>query len=576
MTILGFPGMLMRFAMLATAMLLLALPLTARAEGRVALVIGNSDYQHVDRLPNPVNDAEAIRDTFARLDFQVTLKTDLGKAALEQELADFSDKASGADIAVVFYAGHGMEMNGENYLIPVDARLRSDNRVKFETVSLNDILSSIEGVKGLKLVLLDACRNNPFSAGMKRSLVTRSIGRGLAKVETNPGVLVSYAAAAGTTAEDGNEKHSPYTTALLDHLEKPGLELSLMFRQIADQVQQRTEGRQTPFEYGRLPGFSIYLRSPVEQAALKPLTADPQPDPCRDAGLHWAAIDDKAERALFEDHLKRFGTCAFATLAKNALDRMDATTTVQTPVAIRPVTLGSGKADLAQADLAQAAADGAAIIVPVPDSGNGANTPATEVAALDATADPAALPADTVIEPPEDAAIIVRGIQAELRRVGCTASGPDGKWGPRSQGALERFIRAGKKTVASLSPSRDILDILKQSTGRVCPLDCGVRQIVKNGQCVAKTCAAGQTLSAKGQCIRDVRETRPASKSKSVNKAKPARKQATVAENRTTKDTRTVERAIQPKTAGSQNRANKADPFGRKCQSIRFCFEADH
>ncbi len=403
---------------------------------------------------------------------------------------------------------------------------------------------------------------------MKRSLVTRSIGRGLAKVETNPGVLVSYAAAAGTTAEDGNDTHSPYTTALLDHLEKPGLELSLMFRQIADQVQQRTQGRQTPFEYGRLPGISIYLKPPVEQAAMQPLTIDPQPDPCRDAGLHWAAIEDKAERALFEDHLKRFGDCAFATLAKAALDRMNAADKAQTLAAVRPVTLGTSRADTAQA---QAAANSAAIIVPVPEIAEKAETttPVTEVAALDAKPDAADLTADVVVTA-EDPAVIVRGIQEELRRVGCTASVPDGKWGPRSRGSLEKFFRADQKTVASLSPSQAVLDTLKQATGRVCPVECGLMQVVRKGQCVAKTCAAGQTLSSKGQCVRATRETRP------VNKAKPARKQAAIAENRKAKDTRTIERTIQPKTAGSQNRANKADPFGRKCQSIRFCFEADH
>lgn len=183
---------------------------------RAALVIGNADYNHAGRLANPENDAAAISAVLRRLEFEVTFAENLEKSKFEQKLLHFSDKSSRSKIALIYYAGHGLECNGENYLIPVNARLKADNHIKFECISLNSILSAVEGAKTLKLVLLDACRDNPFTKTMRRSVRTRSVGRGLARIETRPGVLVSYAAAAGKTADDGKEGHSPYDLGLYD------------------------------------------------------------------------------------------------------------------------------------------------------------------------------------------------------------------------------------------------------------------------------------------------------------------------------------------------------------------------
>jgi len=313
----GTAWRLLRFAAIAWAMVVLGTSDALAAAERVALVIGNSNYDHASVLPNPRTDAKAIAAALERLGFDVSLRTNLSKATFERELADFSERSADSQLALVYYAGHGMELQGRNYLIPVDARLRSDLRVKFETVSLEDVLSAVESANGLKLVLLDACRDNPFLQNMSSHNKTRSTSRGLAKVEAFPGVLVSYSAAAGTVAEDGQGEHSPYAAALLDHLETPGLELSLLFRKVADDVQQRTDGRQTPFEYGRLPGTSIYLKAPQE--IVVPVKKEPTVDVCRDAAAHWTAIADKGDEDLFNDHLTRFGTCAFSTLARLAL-----------------------------------------------------------------------------------------------------------------------------------------------------------------------------------------------------------------------------------------------------------------
>ncbi len=238
------------------------LPFTAAPVGRrVALVIGNSKYSSVASLPNPGRDASAVADAFRTLGFaQVTQASDLSKAAMERALLDFADTADGADWAVVYYAGHGMEMNGRNYVIPVDANIKRDRHVKLETVSLDDIVEAAGGARKFKLVILDACRDNPFLSTMKRTSATRSIGRGLARVEPSSGVLVAYAARAGQVALDGDGDQSPYVSALLKHMHEPGLDVSLMFRKVRDTVMRITGNQQQPFTYGSLPGERLSFK----------------------------------------------------------------------------------------------------------------------------------------------------------------------------------------------------------------------------------------------------------------------------------------------------------------------------
>jgi uncharacterized caspase-like protein len=170
---------------------------------RVALVIGNSNYQHVGRLGNPANDAEALAALLKASGFDVVERRgDVGIAKIRRAIADFSDIAADADIAIVYYAGHGIEVDGTNYLIPTDAKLARDFDVEDETISLDRVLRAIDSARRLRLVILDACRVNPFVQSMKRS--SRAIGRGLAKVEpTTPDTLVAFAAKVGSTASDG-------------------------------------------------------------------------------------------------------------------------------------------------------------------------------------------------------------------------------------------------------------------------------------------------------------------------------------------------------------------------------------
>ena len=241
----------------------IALAGQAWADKRVALVIGNSNYRNVPQLPNPINDANAIALLFKNAGFEVVeTRRDVGIGEMRRAVRDFSAVAGSADIAVMFYAGHGIEFAGSNYLIPIDATLESDIDVADETVSLDRILTVLEPAKRLRLVILDACRDNPFIRTMKRTMARRSIGRGLAEVEpTTSDTLIAFAAKGGSTAADGEGDHSPFTAALLRHIALPGLDVRLAFGRVRDEVLKVTRNKQEPFVYGSLGGGTVALVS---------------------------------------------------------------------------------------------------------------------------------------------------------------------------------------------------------------------------------------------------------------------------------------------------------------------------
>ncbi len=222
---------------------------------RVALVIGNSAYSHVPQLTNPARDAQAIASALRGVGFQtVTTGANLTREKLVDALRSFSALAEGADWAVVYFAGHGIEVGGVNYLIPVDAKLTNDRDVQFEAISLEQIMATVEGARKIKVVILDACRDNPFAAQMRRTVATRSIGRGLSRIEPEGASLVIYAAKHGQTALDGAGSNSPFAEALTKRIAVPGIEISKLFRLVRDDVLEATAGRQEPFTYGSLPG----------------------------------------------------------------------------------------------------------------------------------------------------------------------------------------------------------------------------------------------------------------------------------------------------------------------------------
>src|SRR5438067_4489491 len=272
----------LRRFLLAAAMLV-GVCQPAFAEKRVALVLGNSAYQNVAPLPNPTNDGAVIAATLRGAGFDIVEERhDLPAADTRRGLRDFADRARDADIAVVYYAGHGIEVDGTNYLIPVDAKLERDTDVYDEAFSLDRVLLAIEPAKQLRLVILDACRDNPFAKTMKRTVASRAIGQGLAKVEpTSPNMLIAYSAKAGSTALDGDAKNSPFTMALAKHLTTPGLDVRRAFGFVRDEVLKTTSYRQEPFVYGSLGGEDVPL-VPVKATAPP---ATPQADIRRDYEL---------------------------------------------------------------------------------------------------------------------------------------------------------------------------------------------------------------------------------------------------------------------------------------------------
>jgi tetratricopeptide (TPR) repeat protein len=238
-----------------------AAPVKLSSPGRrVALVIGNSAYGAVSALPNPRRDADALAAALRRTGFaSVTVRYDLGRDQLVQALRAFEEEVEAADWAMIYFAGHGIEINGINYLVPVDARLKADRDVQDEAVPLDRVLSSIENAKKLRLVVLDACRDNPFVAQMRRSTASRSIGRGLARIEPEGGTLVAYAAKHGQIALDGTSQNSPLVSALVKRLATPNLQINKLFRLVRDDVLAATGKRQEPFVYGSLPGEDFYF-----------------------------------------------------------------------------------------------------------------------------------------------------------------------------------------------------------------------------------------------------------------------------------------------------------------------------
>ena len=237
-------------------------PVDAFASTRVALVIGNGAYENHPALANPLSDASDIAASLKRLGFSVTVLTNARDIDMRKAIDEFGLAAQGSDIAVVFFAGHGMEIGGENWLLPVNVRLRNHTDVESEAVNLRSLMSPIGKARQLGLVILDASRDNPFAATMPRVLPTRPP---LIPAEN---VLIAYAVRAGEVAADGNDRNSPFTTALLRHLETPGLEVSSLFRNVRDDVLLATGNRQQPLVYSSLPGSAIYLKRAAGDAPM--------------------------------------------------------------------------------------------------------------------------------------------------------------------------------------------------------------------------------------------------------------------------------------------------------------------
>src|SRR6202140_750775 len=320
------PGPLKLRQFFLPAALLLVVSQPALAEKRVALVLGNSAYQNVPQLPNPVNDGAVIAATLKDAGFDVVdSRHDLTAAETRRALRDFADRARDADVAVVYYAGHGIEVEGTNYLIPVDAALERDIDVYNEAFPLDRILVTIEPAKQLRLVILDACRDNPFARTMRRTIGSRAIGRGLAKGEPNsPNTLIAFASKAGSTAFDGDNKLSPFTAALVKHIATPGLDLRKAFGFVRDDVLKNTSYKQEPYVYGSLGGDDVPLvpAKPAPSSASVPST--PAPSPQTEARQDYELAIQIGNKDALKAFLVQYPAGFYGSLAKIQIDKIAA------------------------------------------------------------------------------------------------------------------------------------------------------------------------------------------------------------------------------------------------------------
>lgn len=333
-----------------TLALFLLIGLGSQADARrVALVIGNGAYEHAAPLTNPANDAADLAAAFDRLGYEVEMLENATRAQLLDALRGFRRRSLGAEHAVIYYAGHGLEIGRQNYVVPVDAELKQDIDIEYEAVPLSLLVAATSGGKDLQLVVLDACRDNPFLNTMTRTLGTRTIGRGLAVYEPEGNSLVAYSAREGTVALDGEGQNSPYALAFLDALARPGLEIGPFFRQVRDAVIAQTSGQQEPFLYGSLSAEPVFFKPQTPGLPPTPASAPraPQgegvsPDTLLAIDLaFWQSIEDSTTASDFEDYIARFPNGQFLSLAKRRLAALKpGTGSAVKPPTAQPETAG--------------------------------------------------------------------------------------------------------------------------------------------------------------------------------------------------------------------------------------------
>jgi uncharacterized caspase-like protein len=291
------------------------------AERRVALVVGVSAYRAVPPLRNTRNDASGVSAALGRLGFEVDTVLDPDRSALETAVRRLGVQARGADVALFFYAGHAVESGGRNWLLPISADIRGGRDLRFESVELDALLEQLEGTARMAVVVLDACRDNPFRS------VLGEAGRGvapggLARVQAAVGTLVVFSTAPGTVAADGDGANSPFTAALLKRIEAPGVEFRQVLAEVRRDVRAATHGRQVPWEQSAMEGALIL--KPVATAAPEPVSAGSARPELEADALFWDSVRASKDPADLKAYLARFPDGVFAALARSRLRGLEA------------------------------------------------------------------------------------------------------------------------------------------------------------------------------------------------------------------------------------------------------------
>ncbi len=475
----------------------------ALAAKRVALVIGNSNLQSTSPLTNPLNDAADVAAALKRLGFTVIEGRDLDKLRMDQTIRQFARDLAGADVGVMFYAGHGLQVDGQNFLVPIDAKLEDAAGLEFETVRLDSVHKTMERSTRTNILFLDACRDNPLTRNLARALGTRSatIGRGLATVESGEGTLISFSTQPGNVALDGTGRNSPYAAALVKQLDAPKDDVSALLIGVRNEVMRETRRRQVPWEHSALTAKFYFSPPEPERPAAAPVILPPVPSYAQQAELaYWSSVKDSRDPRVIQSYLDTYPLGTFAALAAILIEknRAEAAREAEFSKQAGEITRMQEEARAAREALARAQRER-------PDALKSAEEPrksqeevqhrqgaaVPQLAGLSPT-----LPQATNAETAPTSDYIARGLQQELKRVGCDPGTVDGKWGPRGRSALENFVRRTKVALDVDEPSQAALDALKSQKGRVCPLQCEGDEVERGGQCVPRAERKGATTKA--------------------------------------------------------------------------------
>lgn len=503
--------------------------LPAQADTRIALVVGNSDYRHVTQLSNPLNDAKLIGKTLADLGFKLVgngPQLNLNKAQFDQAVQDFGNEIQGADVALFYYAGHGMQVRGSNYLVPVSANPTREVDVDFQMLDVNLVLRAMEYARArLNLVILDACRNNPFGG---RGL--RATTSGLAQMQAPEGTLISFATQPGNVAQDGIDGNSPFSKALAQTIRTPGLDIFRAFNEVGLVVAKATGGEQQPW------------------VSLSPIKGDfyfaglPEPNPMVEQARLYEAAAHVDTKEAWDSFLSLYKSGYFADLARaerskiiaaqkakaeaeaEARAKADAEVRAKAQAVEREKQEAAAKAardaalktarEAAATDKAnrEAEAKAAQTALEKAERETAAARQAQEAAkAAQLAAEKSALELQEALEKAkQDAATqakkqievaaltsaaalpsaliptdVVRLMKFQLRQAGCDPGNDTGIWDEKSRDALEKFNKYAGTRLDAKGPSLDSLSAMRAKIGRVCPLVCGAGTRIEGDHCVA-------------------------------------------------------------------------------------------
>ncbi len=505
---------------------------SALAEKRVALVIGNSAYKNIPALDNPANDAKLIANVLEGQGFEVILGLDLKYRAMKRAIRRYTSKlqSNGRDtIGFIFYAGHGLQVQGTNYLIPVAAEIEKEGDVDIEAISASSLLFGVREARNrLNIIVLDACRNNPY-----RSLF-RSVNRGLRQMNAPMGSLIAYSTSPGDVAADGVGKNSPFTLELAKLMQTSGLTIERVFKETRRKVYERSRKKQLPWINSSLLG-DFYPAGANKKATSKPIPAvksgaQPLFFPAIELAF-WQAAKDQGSRRAYEAYVKKFPKGTFTPLALMKIEEFRLTSEIkakqkaelkaarkrqnEAEVKKRKAEVVFRKKELDDLRLEQMAErnklarerNALARRLEVMEEAAKKHAEAKEAQKIKLAAlnpEQAKTEANAQTTPTLDLKAMTLVLQNELRRVGCDPGKVDGKWGNKGKKALSRFIRLVKLKIPTKQPSMEAINIVRKQKERVCPLTCGPQFRVGGDICVKKTCRNRWSLNKRGRCIKTI------------------------------------------------------------------------